>query len=85
MAEYSQVPTTTWTSLVAGPKDLNICNRGSCTVVYATHTTTPVGIGMSLKSGQTLPVKVTTGENLYLKANDPSSDARVVGIDVPSS
>lgn len=85
MAELSATPTTSWASLVAGPKDINLQNQGSCEVRYASHTTTPTGVGMILKPGQVHPVKATTGENIYVKANDPSSDAKVVAIDVPSS
>jgi hypothetical protein len=40
---------------------------------------------MILKPGQVHPVKATTGENIYIKANDPSGDALVVAIDVPSA
>ena len=85
MAEYSVVPTTSWASLVAGPKDVNLQNQGSCEVRYATHTTTPTTAGMILKPGQIHPVKATTGTNIYVKANDPSSDARVGAVDVPTS
>lgn len=85
MAELSATPTTSWASLVAGPKDINLQNQGSCEVRYATHTTTPTGRGMSLKPGQTHPVKATTGTNIYIKANDPTADAFVVATDVPAA
>lgn len=85
MAELTAIPTTSWASLVAGPKDINLQNQGSCEVRYATHTTTPTGVGMILKPGQIHPVKATTGTNIYIKANDPSTDARVVATDVPSA
>lgn len=85
MAELTATPTTSWAVLVAGPKDINLQNQSSCNVRYATHTTTPVGSGMSLHPGQIHPVKATTGENIYVKATDPSSDAKVVAIDVPTA
>jgi hypothetical protein len=40
---------------------------------------------MILKPGQIHPVKATTGTNIYIKANDPGSDARVAAVDVPTS
>lgn len=85
MAEYTAVPDGDWAVLVAGPIDLNMQNQGSCEVSYATHTTTPVGGGMKLKPGQIHPVKATTGENIYIRALDATSDARVTAIDAPEA
>lgn len=85
MAEYTAVPTSTRSALVAGAVDVNLQNQGSCLLRYATHTTTPTGVGMTLKPGQVHPVKVAAGSSLYVWAQDASADARVVAIDVPST
>lgn len=79
MAEYTAVPTTSWASLVAGAVEIDLQNQGSCPVKWATHTTTPTGGGVTLRSGATVNIKCPSGSNIYVKANDPSSDARVVG------
>lgn len=86
MAEFTAAPTASWVSLVTGARDVNLQNQGSCQFRYATHTTTPTThIGMILKPGQVHPVKIATGENLYIRALDPTTDARAVAIDVPSA
>jgi hypothetical protein len=69
MATDRITASASWQEFIDGPADVNIQNtsRGQ-PVEYAVGSTTPSGAGALLKPLATHPVKVDSGEKLYVRA-----------------
>jgi hypothetical protein len=75
MATTSYNVTTNWALAVAGPKDINLCAPRYTSIVYRVAGSEPAAnaAGHHLRSGDTHPVKVGAGENLYMRLADAAS------------
>lgn len=98
MSTFNWIADSTWTAAknlagnadLTGPIDLNIYNKNLAAVQYASSSSGAPGVnfdGMDLRQGDKDPVKLSTGEKLYLRI-DPDSlrlgtAAKIVGIEVP--
>jgi hypothetical protein len=81
MATTTFTANSTWTAIDAGEADVNLCNKSRTTSMrYAVGSSAPTGDtdGLILKAGETVPVMVASGSNLYVRADIISGNVGAV-------
>lgn len=69
MSGYNWSVTGTWTSIAAGPLQVNAQADGGVAVQYTTAATPPAAsfVGISLANGDVHPIDVYSGQSLYAR------------------